>query len=152
METESQLPKEVQDLIRLIFDMKMMNNQMKEIGYDAKKMPLGKLSKSSIEKGYEALNKLMEEVKGKKRVEIFQQCSNDFFSYIPHDFGFINMQNFILNTEQKIKQKLEMLQSLQDIQVYTKILNEGKISSDMNEIDSNYLRLKTDIKPVDKKS
>jgi len=39
--------------------MKMMNNQMKEIGYDAKKMPLGKLSKSSIEKGYEALNALM---------------------------------------------------------------------------------------------
>lgn len=53
------------------------------------------------------------------------------------------MQNFILDTEQKIKAKLEMLQSLQDIQVYTKILNEGKISSDMNEIDSNYLKLKT---------
>lgn len=52
--------------------MKMMNNQMKEIGYDAKKMPLGKLSKSSIEKGYEALNKLMEEVKGKRRLQMFQ--------------------------------------------------------------------------------
>ena len=76
---------------------------MKEIGYDAKKMPLGKLSKSSIEKGYEALNKLMEEVKGKKRLQIFQQCSNDFYSYIPHDFGFIKMQNFILDTEKKIK-------------------------------------------------
>lgn len=59
-EIESQLAKEVQDLIRLIFDMKMMNSQMKEIGYDTKKMPLGKLSKSSIEKGYEALNILME--------------------------------------------------------------------------------------------
>lgn len=59
-EVESQLSKEVQDLIRLIFDMKMMNNQMKEIGYDAKKMPLGKLSKTSIEKGYEALKNLME--------------------------------------------------------------------------------------------
>jgi hypothetical protein len=33
------------------------------------------------------------------------------------------MQNFILDTEQKIKNKLEMLQSLEDIQVYTKILN-----------------------------
>lgn len=45
-----------------------------------------------------------------------------------------------------------MLQSLQDIQIYTKILNEGKISSDMNELDSNYLRLNTDIKPIDKSS
>ncbi len=41
-----------------------------------------------------------------------------------------------------------MLQSLEDIQVYTKILNEWKISSDMNEIDSNYLRLKTEVKLV----
>lgn len=45
-----------------------------------------------------------------------------------------------------------MLQSLQDIQIYTKILNEGKISSDMNELDSNYLRLNTDIKAIDKSS
>lgn len=71
-------------------------------------------------------------MKGKKNLKVFQECSNDFYSYIPHDFGFIKMQNFILDTEQKIKAKLEMLQSLQDIQVYTKILNEGKISNDMN--------------------
>ena len=43
-----------------------------------------------------------------------------------------------------------MLQSLQDIQVYTKILNEGKISNDMNELDSNYLKLNTEIKLIDK--
>ena len=52
--------------------MKMINNQMKEIGYDAKKMPLGKLSKSSIEKGYIALNSLLEEVKNKHRKEKLQ--------------------------------------------------------------------------------
>lgn len=49
--------------------MKMMNNQLKEQGYDAKRMPLGKLAKSSIVKGYEALKELMEEIKGKKRKE-----------------------------------------------------------------------------------
>jgi len=32
---KSKLDRGVKDLIRLIFDMKMMNNQMKEIGYDA---------------------------------------------------------------------------------------------------------------------
>ena len=55
------------------------------------------------------------------------------------------MQNFILNSEKEIKKKLEMLQSLQDIQVFTKILDEGKVSSDMNELDSNYLKLNTEI-------
>lgn len=45
-----------------------------------------------------------------------------------------------------------MLQSLQDIQVYTKIIDEGKISNDMNQLDSNYLRLNVQITPIDKKS
>lgn len=44
-----------------------------------------------------------------------------------------------------------MLQSLQDIQVYTKILSEGKIS-DINEIDSNYLKLQMSVKSVPKNS
>lgn len=95
-------------------------------------MPLGKLAKSSIMKGYNALKVLMEEVKGSKRHDIFVDGSNDFFSNIPHDFGFKQMSNFILNTEAKIKNKLEMLQSLEDIQVFTKLLDEGKICGDMN--------------------
>jgi poly [ADP-ribose] polymerase len=49
---KSKLQTETKELIKLIFDLKMMNNQMKEIGYDAKKMPLGKLSSECIKKGY----------------------------------------------------------------------------------------------------
>jgi poly [ADP-ribose] polymerase len=80
------------------------------------------------------------------------QLSGDFYSYIPHDFGFIKMIVFILDTEVKVKQKLEMLQSLEDIQVFTKLLDEGKISNDMNELDSNYLKLNTTMTPLDKNS
>lgn len=77
---QSNLDKSVQDLVRLIFDMKMMNNQMKEIGYDAKKMPLGKLAKNSILRGYEALKGLMDEVKGRKRADVISKLSGDFYS------------------------------------------------------------------------
>lgn len=101
----------------------MMNNQMKEIGYDAKKMPLGKLAKNSILRGYEALKGLMEEIKTKKRHDQLLKLSGDFYSEIPHDFGFQKMVNFVLDTEQKVKAKLEMLQSLEDIQVFTKLLD-----------------------------
>lgn len=115
-----------------MFDMKMMASQMKEIGYDAKKMPLGKLAKSSIMKGYEALKGLMDEIKSKNRKEVIDNLSSAFYTEIPHDFGFKQMSLFTLNTEQKVKNKLEMLQSLEDIQIFTKILDEGKISSDIN--------------------
>ena len=130
--------------------MKMMNNQMKEIGYDAKKMPLGKLAKSSIMRGYESLKSLMEEIKGRKNRDVIARLSSDFFSYIPHDFGFSNMSMFILDTEAKVKKKLEMLQSLEDIQVFTKLLDQGGISN-VNELDSNYLKLDTVVTPMDKK-
>jgi hypothetical protein len=45
-----------------------------------------------------------------------------------------------------------MLQSLEDIQVFTKLLDEGKISNDMNELDSNYLKLGITITSLDKNS
>lgn len=59
----SKLPEEVQDLVRLIFDIKMMQTHMKEIGYDEKRSPLGLIAKSSIEKGYIALDKIMKVMK-----------------------------------------------------------------------------------------
>lgn len=43
----------------------MMKNQMFEIGFDTKKMPLGKLSQDNIKKGFTILQKLMDEIKGK---------------------------------------------------------------------------------------
>ena len=63
---ESKLPKSLKDFINLIFDIKMMNNQMKQIGYNVNKMPLGKLSKDNIKRGYNILKKLYEELEGKK--------------------------------------------------------------------------------------
>ena len=61
------------------------------------------------------------------------------------------MQNFILDTEQKVKTKLEMLQSIEDIQVFTKLIDQGSISN-VNELDSNYLKLGTNMVPMDKSS
>jgi poly [ADP-ribose] polymerase len=49
----------VKKLIELIFDLNMMNRQMVEIGYNVSKMPLGKLSKENIMRGYKILQELM---------------------------------------------------------------------------------------------
>ena len=60
------MPSPVVGLIKTIFDFKMMSSQMKEIGYDAKKMPLGKLSKNNILKGYDVLKNILEELEKDK--------------------------------------------------------------------------------------
>jgi poly [ADP-ribose] polymerase len=60
---DSRLPWKVQELVRLIFDRKMMHSNMKEIGYDEKRSPLGLISKKCIDQGYIALNKIMQVLK-----------------------------------------------------------------------------------------
>jgi poly [ADP-ribose] polymerase 2/3/4 len=46
-----------------------MNKQMIQIGYNVKKMPLGRLHNDTIKKGYNILQKLMDELKGKNKIE-----------------------------------------------------------------------------------
>jgi poly [ADP-ribose] polymerase 2/3/4 len=67
--------------------MQMMKEQMIEIGYDAGKMPLGKLSKDTIKRGYGVLKKLSDVITGKKKGDLYD-LSSEFFTIIPHDFGF----------------------------------------------------------------
>jgi poly [ADP-ribose] polymerase len=84
---DSSLDDRVQSLVKLIFNMKLMQKQMVEIGYDAKKMPLGKLSKDTIKKGYEVLTKISDVLDGKAKGDLMD-LSSEFFTVIPHDFGF----------------------------------------------------------------
>lgn len=48
----------VQTLINDIFDLKMIENSIKSIGYDAKKMPLGKLDDVTVKQAYIVLKEV----------------------------------------------------------------------------------------------
>lgn len=110
-------------LINLIFDAKLMNNTMKQIGYDPNKMPLGKLGDSTIKEAYTVLTKLAEAVKKCDRAAC-STLSGDFYSLIPHDFGFKKMINFIVDNEDKIKEKIKMLETISDLKITTKLLDQ----------------------------
>jgi poly [ADP-ribose] polymerase len=70
----------------------MMKQQMVEIGYNADKLPLGKLSKSTILKGYDVLKRISNVISGADtdRTQL-EQLTGEFYSVIPHDFGFKKM-------------------------------------------------------------
>lgn len=121
---------------------------MFEIGFNVKKMPLGKLSQENIKLGFSILKKLMDELKGKNNKEVITQLTDDFYSYIPHDFGFSKMKDHILDNPQIVKKKIEMLESLSEIKLATTLIDEAKDSE--NELDSNYSKLKRDIIAIDK--
>src|SRR5690606_7831338 len=55
----------------------------------------------------------------------------------------------IINTEEMLKEKIEMLETLRDMEIATNLL---RVQSDSKEdpIDANYQKLKTDITPIEK--
>lgn len=77
----------VRNLLSLIFDINIMNQQMKEIGYDANKMPLGKLSQQMIKDGFNILREIEQVLKGAKKSDLFE-LSSRFYTIIPHNFGY----------------------------------------------------------------
>ena len=74
---------------------------------DVKKMPLGKLSKAQIAKGYEVLQDLKTALDSKKLAAI-NELSSQFYTVIPHSFGRSVPPS--INTRELIQQKTEMLQ------------------------------------------
>ncbi|KAL8139006.1 hypothetical protein V2J09_005007 [Rumex salicifolius] len=140
---ESKLEKCVANFISLISNIAMMKQQMMEIGYNAEKLPLGKLSKTTIRKGYDVLKRISEVVGQANRKEL-EQLSGEFYTVIPHDFGFKKMREFVIDTPQKLKSKLEMVEALGEIELAMKLLKEDTESED-DPLHSQYQRLHCDL-------
>lgn len=89
------------------------------------------------------MEQISKEVKKKKaNKNQLEFLTSDFYSYIPHNIGF--QQAPVIDSNKKIKEKLEMLASLEQIQIATKLLDNA------NSLDENYQKLKCAISPLEK--
>jgi len=105
-------------------------------------MPLGKISKDQISKAYKVLTELQALVdKGSTRLH-FLDASNRFFTIIPHDFGMKVPP--LLDNLQLIKEKVDMLDSLGEMELTMKLLKQEKSSATL-PVDHHYTQLKADI-------
>ncbi|XP_070576368.1 poly [ADP-ribose] polymerase 1-like [Ptychodera flava] len=145
----SKLPKPIQSLIKMIFDIEEMKKTMLEFEIDLKKMPLGKLSKRQIESAYAVLTELQQLVgQDPTSASAILDASNRFYTLIPHDFGMKKPP--LLDSTDIIKAKTQMLDNLLDIEVAYSLLKGGDSTKD--PIDANYETLKCPMKVMDKKS
>lgn len=60
------------------------------------------------------------------------------------------MKAFVLNSEEKVKQKLEMLASLSQIQIYSSLMSEKVTNDELPDLDIQYCKLKCEIAPLAK--
>eukprot|EP00118_Oscarella_pearsei_P026283 m.309715 g.309715 ORF g.309715 m.309715 type:complete len:959 (+) comp47446_c0_seq1:38-2914(+) len=146
--SQSKLPQPVQEIIKMIFDIDVMKKALVEFEIDLKKMPLGKLSKRQIEEAYSVLSEVQRVISSDKNPSRILDCSNRFYTLIPHDFGM--QKPPLLDNEALVAAKTRMLDSLLDIEVaYSLLKSKSDSVASKDPIDTNYEKLQTDMKVLD---
>lgn len=83
------------------------------MNYDARKMPLGKLSKATIMRGFQTLKDLAACVENSSPAGEIEGLSNMFYSLIPHHFG--RNRPPIISNINMVKTEIELLETLVDL-------------------------------------
>jgi len=146
----SKLPAKVQSLVELIFDTKRMEETMVQLHFDTKKAPLGKLSKTQIKNGYEALKVIDDLVRaGNVKSNELKDANSVYYTRVPHNFGF--RMPPLITTVDMVKAETDLLDALSEIEIaMTLISNKG--NGDLNVFDKHYNQLNCDIQPLDPSS
>ncbi|GMG22769.1 unnamed protein product [Aspergillus oryzae] len=148
-EVKSELPEQVQDLMSFIFNQSHFMNTMASMDYDAKKLPLGKLSKRTLRQGFLKLKELSELIAdpnlaatqyGTTYNAAAEDLSNQYFTTIPHVFG--RNRPPVLNSDQHIKKEIELLEALTDMEVANGIMKESKDADTIHQLDRQFQSLK----------
>lgn len=140
----SMLPPALQSLLKLLFDKSRMEEEMREQGVNLKELPLGRLTKQQIRKGYLVLAELSDEiVSGNPDEETLLSLSSRFYSQIPHrGKGFDRPPT--IQTATAVKEKLSLLQNLENLRLGSDLLEEQVADATkppMRRVDVNYNRL-----------
>jgi poly [ADP-ribose] polymerase len=152
-ETETKLDPKVANVISLIGDKKTMAQTMQSMDVDTKKLPLGKISNQQINKGFEILEMLKKFIHpNKKSIKIISKTPNDvisehidyyssqFWTLIPYACG--RNRPPLIDSDKKLEYYAELLDTLKNIQIATKILN------DAHNLDQIYDSLGIALDPV----
>ena len=160
----SKLPMQTQRLMELIFNENHFNSVLENIGYNNEKLPLGKLGKSTINKGFEHLKELSSLIKhpslAQNKYQISQReavedFTNQYYSMIPHVFG-RNRPPMIDNND-ILQKEVAMLDTLTDMNIANDIMkttdDRHKDADSVAQIDKRFEQLKLgECTPLEKKS
>ncbi|KAF7818406.1 Poly [ADP-ribose] polymerase 1 [Senna tora] len=144
-DADSKLAPPLIELMKMLFNVETYRAAMMEFEINMSEMPLGKLSKSNIQKGFEALTEIQNLLNSHNpdpsvRESLLIDASNRFFTVIP------SIHPHIIRDEEDFKSKVKMLESLQDIEIASRLVGFDVDSDD--SIDDKYKKLHCDISPL----
>nr|XP_044992540.1 protein mono-ADP-ribosyltransferase PARP3 [Jaculus jaculus] len=141
-----------QKLITNIFSKDMFKDTMALMKLDVKKMPLGKLSKQQIARGFEALEALEGALKAPPGAgQSLEELSSHFYTVIPHDFG--RSRPPPINSLDILQAKKDMLLVLADIELAQTLQaasqEEERVEEVPHPLDRDYQLLKCQLQLLD---
>lgn len=146
LEITSELDVRIQNVIKLISDLNMMKNALVELDIDTKKMPLGKLRQSQIEKAEKLLDQIEKFINDK--VNDFEELSSKYYTLIPIACG--RKKPPLISTQEKLQEYRSVLNDLKNMIVATKIIKKKSLY--MNPIDGVYKEMNAVMQPVNKRT
>ncbi|KAK3174089.1 hypothetical protein OEA41_001333 [Lepraria neglecta] len=163
-QADSKLPRQTQRLMELIFNQNHFNAVLESIGYNANKLPLGKLSKATLKQGFEHLHELASLIKhpslaqnkyGSSQKEAIEDFSNKYYSTIPHEFG--RNRPPPIDDNEILRKETSMLDTLTDMEVANTIMktsvDKDKDAESINTLDKRFKELNmNEMTPLDHKS
>ncbi|XP_029470799.1 poly [ADP-ribose] polymerase 2 [Rhinatrema bivittatum] len=139
----------VQSVLELICNIQTMEEMIIEMKYDTKKAPLGKLTVEQIKAGYQSLKKIEGCMKKKQMGKALVEACNEFYTRIPHDFGLKTPP--LIRTEEELKEKVQLLEALGDIEIAIKLV-KSELNSREHPLDQHYKKLHCSLQPLDHSS
>ncbi|KAL0276840.1 UNVERIFIED_CONTAM: hypothetical protein PYX00_004320 [Menopon gallinae] len=138
----------IQNLINLIFDIDAMRKTMLEFELDLVKMPLGKISQKQIQRAFAILSEVQTHMNSSEDKQVVIDATNRFYTLVPHDYGVNNPP--LLNNEEIIREKIDVLNSLMEIEIAYKLLQECQETG--NSVHDHYVKLNANIIVVERDS
>ncbi|XAR61125.1 NAD(+) ADP-ribosyltransferase [Bertholletia excelsa] len=144
-DADSQLAPQLIALIKMLFNVETYRAAMMEFEINMSEMPLGKLSKNNIQKGFEALTEIQNllnstEHNPSHKESLIVDASNRFFTLIP------SIHPRVIRDEDDFKSKVKMLEALQDIEIASRLV--GFDTDNDDTLDEKYKKLHCDIAPL----
>lgn len=143
---ECTLDKPVKELMELIFNQQYFQATMTSLNYDANKLPLGKLSKATIKRGFQQLKDLAALMDDPTLAlskwsmtpgSATEHLSNTYYSLIPHAFG--RNRPPIIRDNILLKKEIELLESLSDMKDAAEIMKiDRKTKDTVHQLDRQF--------------
>ncbi|KAI9652272.1 MAG: hypothetical protein M1829_001802 [Trizodia sp. TS-e1964] len=161
-EVKSQLHEAVQDVLKLILNKSIFADTLADMSYDANKLPLGKLSKKTLNDGFIALKNLAEVISDSAKAEVeygqshdavIEMLTNRYYTVIPHSFGRNRPPH--IGTDIRLKREIELLENLLDMTLVNEIMDiKTKIGDQgLHPIDQQFAKLNLkEMTPLNKKT